>query len=213
MAASGTAPGIFITFEGGEGGGKSRQSRILARHLRRRGIPVLLTHEPGGEPLAARLRRLLKGNSALTPEAELLLFAASRAQLTSRVIRPALAGGRVVVCDRYADSTLAYQGYGRGVDREAIRAANRVAMSGLTPDITVLLDVPEEVGLARKHTDDDRFIREPLPFHQRVRQGYLELSRLEPQRWLVVDALLPEKEVARAVWERVAPLLPRGDRP
>ena len=119
----------------------------------------------------------------------------------------------MVVCDRYADSTLAYQGYGKGMDREAIHAANRIAMSGLTPDITVLLDVPEEVGLARKHTDDDRFIREPLPFHQRVRQGYLELSRLEPQRWLVVDALLPEKEVARAVWERVAPLLPRGDRP
>ena len=213
MAATGATSGVFITFEGGEGGGKSRQSRALARHLRRRGIPVLLTREPGGEPLAIRLRRLLKGNSTLTPEAELLLFAASRAQLTSRIIRPALVEGRVVVCDRYADSTLAYQGYGRGMDTEAIRAANCIAMGGLTPDITVLLDVPTEVGLARKHTDDDRFIREPPPFHKRVRQGYLELSHLEPQRWLVVDALLPEKEVARAVWARVAPLLPGGDRP
>lgn len=205
--------GIFITFEGGEGSGKSRQTRLLTRRLRRRGTPVVLTHEPGGEPLAARLRRLLKGDIALTPEAELLLFAASRAQLTARVIRPALEAGQMVVCDRYADSTLAYQGYGRGLDMEAIRAANRIAMGGLTPHLTVLLDVPAEVGLARKHADDDRFIREPLPFHQRVRQGYLELARSQPGRWLVVDATLAEKEVAGAIWRRVAPLLRKGGGP
>ncbi len=205
-----TAPGIFITFEGGEGSGKSRQSRVLARRLRRRGTVVVLTHEPGGEPLAVRLRRLLKGDTPLTPEAELLLFAASRAQLTTRVIRPALEAGQVVVCDRYADSTLAYQGYGRGLDMDSIRAANRMATGGLTPHLTVLLDVPAEVGLARKHADNDRFIREPLPFHQRVRQGYLELARSKPRRWLVVDATLPEKEIAGTIWRRVAPLIPRG---
>lgn len=208
-----TAPGIFITFEGGEGSGKSRQSRVLARRLRRRGTAVVLTHEPGGEPLAARLRRLLKGDTPLTSEAELLLFAASRAQLTTRVIRPALEAGQVVVCDRYADSTLAYQGYGRGLDMKSIRAANRMATGGLTPHLTVLLDVPAEVGLARKHADNDRFIREPLPFHHRVRQGYLELARSEPRRWLVVDATLPEKEVAGAIWRRVAPLLRKIDKP
>ncbi|MEE9202494.1 MAG: dTMP kinase [Dehalococcoidia bacterium] len=207
------AQGIFITYEGGEGSGKSRQSRALARRLRRRGSAVVLTHEPGGEPLAARLRRLLKGNTALTPEAELLLFAASRAQLTARVIRPALEVGQMVVCDRYADSTLAYQGYGRGLSMEAIRAANRMATGGLTPHLTVLLDVPAEVGLARKHADDDRFIREPLPFHQRVRQGYLELARSDPKRWLVVDATLPEKEVADTIWRRVALLLRRRGKP
>ncbi len=199
--------GIFITFEGGEGSGKSRQSRLLARRLRLRGTPVVLTHEPGGEPLAARLRRLLKGNTALTPEAELLLFAASRAQLTTRVIRPALEAGQVVVCDRYADSTLAYQGYGRGLDMKSIRAANRMATGGLIPRLTILLDVPAEVGLARKHADNDRFIREPLPFHQRVRQGYLELARSKPRRWLVVDATLLEKQVAATIWRRVAPLV------
>ena len=202
--------GIFITFEGGEGSGKSTQARALARRLRRRGIPLLLTHEPGGEPLAARLRRLLKGNSALAPEAELLLFAASRAQLTARVIRPALRAGQWVVCDRYADSTLAYQGYGRSLDMEAIRAANRMATGGLTPHLTVLLDVPAQVGLARKHADNDRFVREPLAFHQRVRQGYRRLARAEPERWLVVNATLPQKEIARIIWQRVARLLP-GD--
>lgn len=206
------AEGIFITFEGGEGSGKSTQARALARRLRRRGISLLLTHEPGGEPLAARLRRLLKGNSALAPEAELLLFAASRAQLTARVIRPALRAGQWVVCDRYADSTLAYQGYGRGLDMEAIRAANRMATGGITPHLTVLLDVPAQVGLARKHADNDRFVREPLAFHRRVRQGYRRLARAEPERWLVVNATLPQKEIARIIWQRVARLLP-GDSP
>lgn len=197
---------LFITFEGGEGSGKSTQVRVLHRRLLRMGIPAVLTHEPGGTPLGNRLRRWLKGEE-LDPHTELLLFNASRAHLVSQVIRPALKSGTVVICDRFAESTIAYQGYGRGLALNLIEAANSIATQGLKPDLTILLDIPVEQGLARKRLSD-RFEKEDLAFHQRVRRGYLEMAKKDPQRWLVIDASLPKKEIERLIWERVQQLLP-----
>lgn len=197
---------LFITFEGGEGSGKSTQAGVLYRRLLKMGIPALLTHEPGGTPLGKQLRRWLKGEGEIDPQTELLLFNASRAQLVSRVIRPALEKGTVVICDRFADSTTVYQGYGRGLDFALIEAVNNIATQGLRPDLTVLLDVTVEQGLDRKSLRD-RFEREEAAFHQRVRQGYLEMAKREPGRWLVIDASLPRKEITRLIWERMEPIL------
>ena len=196
---------LFITFEGGEGCGKSMQAKALYRRLLRSGVPALLTHEPGGTPLGSALRRWLKFQEEFDPQAELLLFNASRAHLVSRVIRPALEKGTVVICDRFSDSTTAYQGYGRGLDFALIESANSMGTQGLRPDLTVLLDFPVEQGLARKRRHD-RFEREGLAFHHRVRQGYLEMAKKEPERWLVIDASLPKREIGRLIWERVEPL-------
>ena len=198
---------LFITFEGGEGSGKSTQARALYRRLLKLGIPAILTHEPGGTPLGKDMRRWLKFKGELDPETELLLFNASRAQLVSQVIRPALKSGTIVICDRFYHSTIAYQGYGRDLDFDLIEAANNIATQGLCPDLTVLLDIPVEQGLARKRLRD-RFEREELAFHQRVRQGYLEMAKQEPERWLVIDGSLPKKEIARLIWQRVEQVLP-----
>jgi len=197
---------LFITFEGGEGSGKSTQARVLHRCLLRMGLPAVLTHEPGGTPLGNRLRRWLKGEGDIDPQAELLLFNASRAHLIARVIRPALDSGSIVICDRFAESTIAYQGYGRGLSLDLIETTNSIATQGLRPDLIVLLDIPVEQGLARKRISD-RFEREDIAFHQRVRRGYLEMAKKEPQRWLVVDASLPKKETERLIWERVEHLV------
>ena len=197
---------LFITFEGGEGSGKSTQAGVLYRRLLKMGVPALLTHEPGGTPLGKQLRRWLKGEGEIDPQTELLLFNASRANLVSQVIRPSLEKGTVVICDRFADSTTVYQGYGRGLDFALIEAVNNIATHGLRPDLTVLLDVPVEQGLARKKLRD-RFEREGTAFHQRVRQGYLEMAKREPGRWLVIDASLPRKEITRLIWERMEPIL------
>jgi dTMP kinase len=197
---------LFVTFEGGEGSGKSTQARVLYRRLLKLGIPALLTHEPGGTPLGKQLRRWLKGEGEIDPQTELLLFNASRAHLVSQVIRPALEKGTVVICDRFADSTTVYQGYGRGLDFALIEAVNNIATHGLRPDLTVLLDIPVEQGLDRKSLRD-RFEREETAFHQRVRQGYLEMAKREPGRWLVIDASLPRKEITRLIWERMEPIL------
>jgi dTMP kinase len=197
---------LFVTFEGGEGSGKSTQARVLYRRLLKLGIPALLTHEPGGTPLGKQLRRWLKGEGEIDPQTELLLFNASRAHLVSQVIRPALEKGTVVICDRFADSTTVYQGYGRGLDFALIEAVNNIATHGLHPDLTVLLDVTVEQGLDRKSLRD-RFEREETAFHQRVRQGYLEMAKREPGRWLVIDASLPRKEITRLIWERMEPIL------
>ncbi|MBI4285446.1 MAG: dTMP kinase [Chloroflexi bacterium] len=201
---------LFITFEGGEGSGKSYQARTIYRKLVRLAVPALLTHEPGGTPLGERLTRLLKWakDTDLSPIAELMLFNASRAQLVTTVIKPALASGQAVICDRYTDSTVAYQGYGRGLDMALITAINHAATQGLTPDLAILLDVPVEIGLARKQgRGADRFHREDLSFHQRVRAGYLKLAAQEPSRWLVIDGARPKDEIARIIWERVSRLL------
>ena len=203
---------LFITFEGGEGCGKSSQARALYRRLSQLAIPALLTHEPGGTPPGKKIGRWLKWeNTDISPLTELLLFNASRAQLVAEVIQPNLENGKIVICDRYADSTTAYQCYGRGLDLETVKAVNNAATQGLEPDLTVLLDMPVETGLARKRTKkQDRFEREALAFHQRVRDGYLKLAANDPQRWLVVDASQPKSKIEQIIWQRVSQLLLRG---
>lgn len=200
---------LFITLEGGEGSGKSVQARALFQKLCQLNIPAVLTHEPGGTPFGDRLARWLKWtkNVDISPVVELLMFNASRAQLVAEVIKPGLKSGRVVICDRYADSTTAYQGYGRGLDLEMIKTANSSATQGLKPDLTVLLDIPVEEGLARKKKSRDRFEQEELGFHRRVREGYLKLAAAEPGRWLVIDGTQPKSKIARIIWERVNKLL------
>jgi len=201
---------LFITFEGGEGSGKSVQAKALYRRLLKLAIPAILTHEPGGTPFGNRIARWLKGaqDTDISPLVELLLFNASRAHLVTEVIQPSLKSGMVVICDRYADSTTAYQGYGRGLDLEMVMAANNAATQGLKPDLTILLDISAENGLARKRAKkQDRFEQEELAFHQRVRQGYLKLVADEPERWLVVDATQSKQKIAKIIWQRVSQLL------
>ncbi len=200
---------LFITFEGGEGCGKSLQSRALYRWLLKRSIPVILIHEPGGTPLGEKIRRLLKrGKSEISPLAELFLFNASRSQLVTNVIQPNLKQGKVVICDRFADSTIAYQGYGRGLDLKVVKELNHIAVQGLKPDLTILLDVPVEIGLARKSKGSpDRFEREDLDFHQRVRDGFLRLATKEPKRFLVVDATQKRESVFETIRERVREMM------
>jgi len=201
---------LFITFEGGEGCGKSVQAKALFRRLSRLNIPAVLTHEPDGTPFGKKLGRWLKWaqGTDISPLTELLLFNASRAQLVAEVIQPGLESGKVVISDRYADSTTAYQGYGRRLDLDMVKAANSAATQGLKPDLTILLDIPVEEGLARKRAKkQDRFERETLVFHRRVREGYLELARADPERWLVVDASQSREKIAQIIWQRVSQLL------
>jgi len=201
---------LFITLEGGEGCGKSVQSKALYKRLSKLAVPAILIHEPGVTTLGEKISRWLKWtrNIDVSPAAELLLFNASRAQLVAEVIRPGLEDGKVVVCDRYMDSTTAYQGYGRGLDLQLVRVVNETGIMGLKPDLTVLLDIPAEVGLARKgNKRQDRFEAEDIAFHQRVRNGYLKLASDEPERWLVVDASQSKGKVAQIIWERVNRLL------
>ncbi|HXG42657.1 MAG TPA: dTMP kinase [Dehalococcoidia bacterium] len=198
-----------MTLEGGEGAGKSFQARALGRRLRELGVPYLLTYEPGATELGLRLRELLMDVSLdLSPWTELFLFAADRAQHVQEVLRPALAAGQVVLCERFSDSTIAYQGYGRGLPLEQVRQVCGAAADGLVPDLTFLLDVPPEVGLARKKGDDDRFRHQALDFHRRVREGYLALAREDPRRIVVVDAALPQQQVTDLLWEHLLGLLP-----
>ncbi|OGN97248.1 MAG: dTMP kinase [Chloroflexi bacterium RBG_13_51_36] len=202
--------GLFITFEGGEGCGKSTQSRLLLKKLERQNTPAVLTHEPGGTALGNELRKALKrkGGSLISPQAELFLLAASRAQLVAEVIRPALEEGKVVLCDRFTHSTMVYQGYGRGLDFTAIKMVNNMATGYINPDLIILLDISPEQGLARKRSLKDRFELEDLSFHRRVREGYLKMAAAEPDRWLVIDASLPKREVAEIIWDKVSRLLP-----
>jgi len=201
---------LFITFEGGEGSGKTLQARALYRRLSHLAIPVILTQEPGGTSLSRKLAGLLKrsGDTAISPLTELLLFNASRAQLVDEVIQPSLKSGKVIICDRYADSTTAYQSHGRGLDLELVRAINDAATRGLKPSLTVLLDMPPEEGLARlRGREKDRFEREDIAFHQRVREGYLKLAASEPERWLVADASQSKARIRQIIWRRVNQLL------
>jgi len=204
---------LFITFEGGEGCGKSVQAGVLYKRLAQLAIPALLTHEPGGTSLGKKLSRWLKWTDSLdiSPLTELLLFNASRAQLVTKVIQPNLESGIEVICDRYADSTTAYQGYGRGLDLEMVKAINDTATQGLKPDLTILLDMPVEAGLARKRGKrQDRFEQEEIAFHQRVREGYLKLAASDPQRWLVIDATQSKEKIAQNIWQKISQLLSHG---
>lgn len=206
-------PGLFITLEGGEGSGKSTQSSRLTSRLRAAGWDPLVTREPGGTPLAEGIRALLM-DPAHQPTAltEALLMEAARAQLVEQVLRPALAAGRVVVCDRYADSTIAYQGAGRGLDTAMLVDWNRAATGGLTPDLTLLFDLPAEAGLARREQapgSTNRIDREPREFHARVQAQFRALAAAEPTRWVVIDATASADTIAERVWSEVSRRLPQ----
>jgi dTMP kinase len=190
---------MFITLEGGEGAGKTTQVVILAGYLSERGLGCILTREPGGTGIGKRIRALLLNpdNSGMAAETELLLYMADRAEHISAVIRPALAAGKTVLCDRFFDATLVYQGTARGLSPEWIAQLHDLVFAGLQPDLTLLLDLPAEVGLARarrqlekgaRSSQESRFEDETLVFHQRVREGYLELARRKPDRFRVIDA-------------------------
>jgi dTMP kinase len=203
---------MFITFEGPEGSGKSTQLALLADYLRERDYPVVATREPGGTPIGDQIRACLHdvANQAMTPAAEILLYSASRAQLVGEVIRPALRAGQIVLSDRFADSTLAYQGYGRGLDLDALAFITRLATGDLKPNLTLLFDLDVTCGLARRAEGGQEMNRmdlQTVAFHQRVRDGYHRLAAMEPERWLVVDAERPpeviQAEVRRLVFARL----------
>jgi dTMP kinase len=198
------AKGFFITLEGPEGSGKSTHASRLAEYLRSKGRDVLLTREPGGTSIGDQIRSILNdhANSAMQPRAEILLFCASRAQLINQMIRPHLVRGGTVVCDRFSDSTLAYQGYGHGLDLKMLRSISDFATDRLKPNLTLLLDLPVEVGLTRRRRSDsdwNRLDALEVEFHRRVRKGYLILARREPKRWVRIDA---QKE-AEEVWSEI----------
>ncbi len=207
--------GHFITIEGPDGSGKTLQAERLRDAAIASGVACVLTREPGGTWAGERIREILLGaastNERVSPRADALLFSASRAQLVAEVIRPALARRELVIDARHADSTLAYQGFGRGLDVDELRAIQRFATGGLVPDLTVLLDLPAEVGLARKAAvEENRFeVGFDLAFHERVRAGYLALAAREPGRFVVVDADRDPDAVHRAVVEAAARLEPR----
>lgn len=228
--------GIFVTFEGGEGSGKTTQLKLLAARVRASGKEVIETHDPGGTAIGKEIRTLLlhsplstcgdrPGSAPIAAATELLLYEASRAQLVREVIVPALERGAIVLCDRFTDSTLAYQGFGRALDLNLIRQMNRFAADGVVPSVTVLLDLDPEVGLARCRRGArgetstrlgaepsywDRIEAEPLDFHRRVREGYLTLAREDPDRMIVIDAGLDVAEIEIIVWNRFAGLHDRS---
>ena len=219
MSGGDVRRGAFITVDGPDGGGKTTQAALLAAHLQQRGMTVLVTREPGGTWLGERIRELLlerTGSTAPTdPLADAMLFDAARRQLVQEVIRPALDSGETVICARFADSTLAYQGYGAGLDIDLLRRLNDLATDGLRPDLTIILDVPVEAGLARKAPGDvTRFEAEfDLGFHRRVREGFLAIATAEPARVAVVDATREVDTVRSAITSLVDDRLVRGEPP
>jgi dTMP kinase len=229
--------GLFITFEGGEGSGKTTQLRLLANRIRASGQEVIETHDPGGTAIGKEIRTLLlhsplhacgdrPGSAPIAAATELLLYEASRAQLVRELIAPALVRGVVVLCDRFTDSTLAYQGCGRSLDPDLIQRLNRYAADGVVPDLTILLDLDPEIGLTRCRRDTsldaatgssaeaacwDRIEAEPLEFHRRIREGYLALARENPDRMIVIDAGCGVTEIETIVWNRFIRLQSRCD--
>ena len=212
-------PGVFISFEGSEGCGKSTQIEVLARHLRAIGYRVRTLREPGGTPIGEEIRHTLKHskvNHAMTPEAELLLMNASRAQLVREVIRPALAAGEVVVCDRFYDSTTAYQGYGRQLDLAMVKSVIDIAVGDTRPDLTLLLTVTPETSARRRAQRQanlpfmrDRFEEADRQFFERVEKGFAAIAAAEPDRFCVVEASAPVESVSGRIWDLVRPVLPK----
>lgn len=217
-------PGLFITLEGGEGSGKSTQARALVARLRNQGRPVCATEEPMGTPLGQAIKRLFErqapsrsGQTIISDWAELFLFEAARAQHVRDVIRPALDRGEIVVCDRFADSTTAYQGHGRGLDMQEVETCNSIATGGLLPDLTLLFDIDPEIGLRRASDASERgdtlrktsdsIGEETLSFHQRVREGFLAIARANPDRFVIIDASQSEADVAILTAEAVDSVL------
>jgi dTMP kinase len=210
-------PGIFISFEGSEGCGKTTQFTLLAERLRAAGGLIVTAREPGGTAVGEEIRRLLqfsREGHQLTAEAELLLFAASRAQLVREVIAPALLAGKIVLCDRFLDSSAVYQGVARGLDGEAVHAINAFAVGRTMPDLTLLFDLPTDVARARMlrrlrpvGQPADRMESEPAEFYENVRAGYLALAEGEPDRFVIVDASPGKEEIAQSVWNTVSPKL------
>ena len=207
--------GLFITFEGTEGCGKSTQINALTARLQDQGQQVLQTREPGGTPLGEAVRNLLQHDEAgagMSPEAELLLFTASRAQLTRERILPAIAKGEIVLCDRFMDSTTVYQGVARQINTQAVATINRFAVGEARPDLTILIDLPPEVGMARVHARSDgqldRIEQEAIEFFQAVRTGYLKLAESEPERFLVLDGSASVEVLEQQIWAAVQPRLP-----
>jgi dTMP kinase len=197
---------LFITFEGIDFCGKTTQAKKLANYLRQKGYEVVLIREPGGERISEKIRKILlsEKNREMTHTAELLLYLASRAQLTERIILPNLKQKKTVICDRYSDSTLAYQGYGRGLNKNMIKNLNQVASSGLSPDLTILLDVPVEVSLKRKAKEKrnkggDRLEKEKFEFHQRIRDGYLKIAKKNKRRIKIIDGRKDQEKT----WQKV----------
>jgi dTMP kinase len=211
---------LFITFEGPDGSGKSTQIELAANYLRRRGCAVSCAREPGGTPIGDQIRQVLHDvkNTAMAARAEILLYSASRAQLVEQVILPRLAEGGVVLCDRYADSTYAYQGYGRGLDFDTLRVITGFATQNLKPDLTIYLDLAVEEGLKRKTIANtagqgewNRMDQLELTFHRRVRDGYLAMAQAEPARWLVVNAAAPMEEVSEVICQRLGELVAKNE--
>ena len=202
--------GLFVTLEGPEGSGKTTHARLLATWLSEAGYDVLTTREPGGTRIGDVVRTLLLDPiyAGIRPETEFLLFSAARAQIVGEIIRPQLEQGGIVVCDRFADSSLAYQGFGRRLDQDTVRTITAFATGGLLPDLTFCLDLPVMEGFRRKQDgglgSPDRLEQERLEFHERVRQGYLTLARAEPDRWAIVDAARATEEVQKEIRARVA---------
>lgn len=198
--------GFFITFEGVEGSGKSTQMELLGKFLLERGFDILLTQEPGGTEIGDKIRDILLDpeNKGMDKMVEALLYAASRAQLVAEVIKPALEAGKVVICDRYFDSSVAYQVYGRGIPFEVIEAINKRAIENAKPDITFFLDISVEVGLERATVFfADRIEKEDIEFHRRVRKGYLELAKKDTKRFIAIEALKESDEIHRRIIEKI----------
>jgi len=207
---------VFVTFEGPDGSGKTTQIKLLAGHLQALGHDVLVTREPGGTSIGDQIRVVLHDvkNVEMACETEFLLYSASRAQLVRQVVKPHLMRGGVVLCDRFADSSMAYQGYGRELDLAAVRLITQFATEGLVPDLTVYLDLPVEVGIERKQVahaaqagEWNRLDQQSMDFHRRVRRGYLQMAQADPGRWLVIDAAQSIDDTQAVIRKRLETLL------